>query len=241
MLITTNELRGRPVLATDGNLGRVEDFLFDDQNWVIRYMVTKTGTWLSNHLVLLSPHVLIKLDSKAKVVRVRLHRRQIEAGPPLELHLPVSRTYEEQHYQYFGLPAYWAGSALWGRSGYPLVTPPKSDPEDYKLHFHREDRHLQSANSTAGFKVQATDGAAGHLLGFWINDSTWEVRDLVVRAGPWYASRQVLIAPTSVTHFTYEDATVHVSLSKEDIQWTAEKGRAQVQAARASVQRFSRE
>jgi len=240
MLITTNELRGKPVLALDGNLGRVEDFLFDDKNWVIRFMVTRTGSWLSNHLMLLSPHVLIKLDARAEVVRVRLKKRQIEASPPLELGFPVSRRYEEEHYRYFGLPEYWAGSALWGRSGYPLVSPPKGDQEDFRLHYHREDNHLQSANSLAGFGIQSSDGAVGQVVGLWVNDTTWEVRDLVVRAGHWYARRQVLIAPAKVDRISYEDSTVHVTLSREDILWTAEKGRTEVQS-RVSAPRFTPE
>jgi hypothetical protein len=240
MLITTNELRGKPVLALDGNLGRVEDFLFDDKNWVIRYMVTKTGRWLSNRLVLLSPHVLINLDAKADVVRVRLHKRQIEASPPLELHFPVSRRYEVEHYRYFGLPEYWTGSALWGRSGYPLVSPPRGDKEDFKLHYHRADKHLQSSNSISGFKIQASDGPAGDVTGFWINDSTWEVRDMVAKAGHWYASREVLIAVASIERIGYEESTVYVTLSREDIQWTAEKGRTKVQP-RASASGFTQE
>lgn len=240
MLITTNELRGKPVLALDGSIGRVEDFLFDDHNWVIRYMVTKTGTWLSNQLVLLSPHVLIPLDPKASVVRVRLHRRQVEASPPVELHLPVSRRYEVEHHRYYGLPEYWAGSALWGRSGYPLAAPPTGDAADYKLHYHREDKHLQSANSLAGFRIQAADGTVGEVTSFWTNDSNWEVRDLVVRAGHWYASREVLISPAKVGRIDYDNSTVHVTLTKEDIQWAAERGRTEV-LPRAPAPGFTQE
>jgi hypothetical protein len=240
MLITTNELRGKPVLALDGNLGRVEDFLFDDKNWVIRYMVAQTGSWLSNHRVLLSPHVLIPLDPKAGVVRVRLHRRQIEASPPAELHLPVSRRYEVEHYRYYGLPEYWAASALWGRSGYPLASPPTGDRADFKLHYHRDDKHLQSSNSLSGFRILTADGPVGQVTGFWISDSTWEVRDLVVRAGHWYASREVLIPSAKVERINYEDSAVHSTLTKDDIQWAAEKGRTAVEP-RAVAPGFSQE
>jgi uncharacterized protein YrrD len=29
--------------ATDGEMGKVEDFYFDDQAWIIVYLIVKTG------------------------------------------------------------------------------------------------------------------------------------------------------------------------------------------------------
>lgn len=34
---------GYAIRATDGDLGKVNDFYFDDANWIIRYMVVETG------------------------------------------------------------------------------------------------------------------------------------------------------------------------------------------------------
>jgi uncharacterized protein YrrD len=42
-----NHLIGWILDATDGEIGKVEDFYFDDQNWTVRYLIVKTGTWLS--------------------------------------------------------------------------------------------------------------------------------------------------------------------------------------------------
>ena len=229
MLTTTSELRGKTVLALDAPLGRVEDFLFDDQNWVVRYLVTRTGTWLSNQLILLSPHFIGKLDAEADVIRVRLLKFQIEASPPLAVGLPVSRSYEEEYYRYFGLPAYWEGSALWGRSYSPLDSPGKRDEQDFKLHYHRDTKHLQSSNALCGFQLQTAGASVGRVKGFAISDSAWEVKDLVVRAGYWFASREVLIAPAKIDYIAYEEATVYTSLSKQDIERTAEHGRGEVQ------------
>ena len=56
MLQSIKLLFGNKLGASDGDLGHVKDFYFDDQNWVVRYVVADTGNWLPGRQVLLSPH-----------------------------------------------------------------------------------------------------------------------------------------------------------------------------------------
>ena len=46
-----HDLTGYTVRATDGEVGKVNEFYFDDATWTIRYMVVKTGNWLSGRVV----------------------------------------------------------------------------------------------------------------------------------------------------------------------------------------------
>ena len=62
MLQHIKELYGDKLAATDGEIGHVKDFYFDDKSWAIRYAVADTGTWLSSRLVLLSPHAFGRWD-----------------------------------------------------------------------------------------------------------------------------------------------------------------------------------
>ncbi|MCI0420874.1 MAG: PRC-barrel domain-containing protein [Acidobacteria bacterium] len=39
MLRKASELKGYSIAAVDGEIGHVEEFYFDDQSWVIRYLV----------------------------------------------------------------------------------------------------------------------------------------------------------------------------------------------------------
>ena len=41
--------------ASDGDIGAVKDFYFDDQNRAVRYVVADTGKWLAGRQVLISP------------------------------------------------------------------------------------------------------------------------------------------------------------------------------------------
>ena len=46
MLFAVSGLIGCPVEASDGEVGAVKDFLFDDQTWKICRMTVEAGDWL---------------------------------------------------------------------------------------------------------------------------------------------------------------------------------------------------
>ena len=93
MLRSIKQLYGNKLGASDGEIGHVKDFYFDDQNWAVRYLVADTGSWLPGRQVLISPHSLGRLDQAEKILRVNLTRKQIENSPSIESHKPVSRQY----------------------------------------------------------------------------------------------------------------------------------------------------
>lgn len=227
MLQNIKELYGHKLAASDGDIGHVKDFYFDDQTWVIRYLVADTGSWMSGRLVLISPHAFGKSDREGKSLNVRLTRQQIESSPSIESDKPVSRQYEVDYYRYYGWPAYWEGSAMWGLGGYPMLTTSAPDPlavqlEAQQPHHHRDDRHLQSARAVAGYQIHARDGVIGSVSGFIVDDQSWAIREVAVEAGHWYAGKEILITPGKIDRISYEDSQVFVNLTKADIQATAE-------------------
>ena len=66
MLFALNGLIGCPVAAADGDVGSVKDFLFDDQNWKVRWMVVDTGHWLPGRKVLIHPSAIAPLEVPPK-------------------------------------------------------------------------------------------------------------------------------------------------------------------------------
>jgi len=220
-LQSTKELCGNKLAALDGDIGHIRDFYFDDEIWVIRYLVADTGSWLMGRLVLLSPHAFGTLDQHEKTLHVKLRKMQIQDSPSIELHKPVSRQFETEYYGYYGWPTYWEGDAMWGLGGYPAALPPsKEEVEVRRQYRHREDKHLRSSQAVTGYHIEATDGTIGHVSGFLVDDRSWEIRELVVEAGHWYAGKRILIAASKVKRISYEDSKVFVDLSKADIQQT---------------------
>jgi hypothetical protein len=218
MLQDLKELYGKTIAALDGDIGRVKDFYFDDKSWVIRYLVADTGPWLSERLVLISPHAFAKLDHYENILHLKLLKKQIEGSPSIEAHLTVSRQYEEQYYNYYGWPVYWNGGAMWGIGDRPTLAPLPIPPPLRKNHIPAADRHLRSSLAVTGYEIEATDGPIGHVSGFVVDDRSWAIRELVVEAGHWYSGKSIPISSDRITRVSYDESRVFVSLSRADIQ-----------------------
>jgi hypothetical protein len=76
MLRNVKDMRGYSIRATDGEIGKIYGFYFDDQAWIIRYMVADTGGWLSERKVLISPAALDQPDWEKEILPVSLTREK---------------------------------------------------------------------------------------------------------------------------------------------------------------------
>lgn len=104
MLRSMEELEGYVLEATDGEIGRCKDFLFDDRLWAVRYMLADTGKWLPGQKVLISPISLGEPDWESRRFPVKLTRDQVETSPGIERDEPVSRQYEAELFAHLGEP-----------------------------------------------------------------------------------------------------------------------------------------
>jgi sporulation protein YlmC with PRC-barrel domain len=100
MLRNSQDLEGRSIAATDGVIGEVKDLYFDDEAWVIRYLVVSTGTWLSNRKVLVSPYSIGNRRWGEKSLPAALTKEQVKNSPDIDTDKPISRQYEMQYLKY---------------------------------------------------------------------------------------------------------------------------------------------
>jgi hypothetical protein len=222
MLKGLKQLYGGKLSAADGEIGHVKDFYFDDQSWVVRYVVVDTGSWLSGRQVLVSPHAFVSLDWTGKLLLLSLTRKQIEDCPSIESHKPVSRQYEEVYHKYYGWPYYWEGSGLWGMSGFPILElPPKPLPGEPASWSgpspESADAHLRSAQAVDGYHIQASDGTNGHICDFMMDARTWAILQLVVKTGHRFSGNEVQIPTSQVARISYEKSSVFVNLTSQAI------------------------
>ncbi len=119
MLRSMHDLQDYAIRATDGDIGHVKDFYFDDEWWAVRYLVVETGTWLSDRKVLISPIAIGRPNWTDKVLPVSITKEQVKDGPDIDTEKPVSRQHEISYLGYYGYPYYWDGGGLWGAGAYP--------------------------------------------------------------------------------------------------------------------------
>jgi uncharacterized protein YrrD len=224
MLHNLKQIRGHKLAASDGTVGHVKDFYFDDKTWAIRYLIADTGNWLTGRQVLLSPYAFGRLDPDGKVLSINLTRKQIENSPSIDTDRPVSRQYETNYYNYYGWPNYWQGGRTWGSSEYPLFTPVERQWDSRFYHYPQwDDIHLRSVNAVTGYQIQATDGTLGSVSGFLVDAKSWVIRELTVETGHWYSGKEIVITPSQVERISYDESKVFVKLTKGNLERTEEK------------------
>ena len=103
-LRSTREVIGYRIHAEDGEIGYVDDFIVDDENWIMRYMVVNTRNWLPGKKVLVSPAWTEKISWAEREVYVDLLREVIKDSPEFDPSAPVNRDHEDMLYDYYGRP-----------------------------------------------------------------------------------------------------------------------------------------
>jgi hypothetical protein len=107
-LRSTTHLTGYHVQATDGAMGHVEDFIIDDVNWSIRYLLIDTVNWWPGKKVLLPPGWASDISWHSSKVHVHLDRQTIKEAPEYQSDIAVTREFEDRLYRYYNRRGYWA-------------------------------------------------------------------------------------------------------------------------------------
>lgn len=221
MLIDVKALYGSAVHATDASVGAIDEVLFDDAHWTIRYLVVNTG----NAKVMISPLALESVDTEQWSVQVRLTRQQIEQSPAIETNQPVSRQWEKTYYDYYAWPYYWNGVGGWGAYGTPGLLLSRSagevESEQQKAqdHLHEHaDAHLRSTQEVSGYGVSATDGHIGHIESFLVDSVSWRVRFVAVDTSVWWQGKKVLLPPDWMEQVSWPSHRLWVNVTREQVR-----------------------
>jgi hypothetical protein len=188
------------VAAIEGTFGSVHDFYFDDDVWVVRYLIVDTGKWLPGRLVLISPISIGRPDWVSRQLHVGLTREQIKNSPPIETHKPASRTEEARHLRYYGYAPYWGSAGMWGATAYPGALATAAPPTPTATEADDEE-YLRSCGEVAGYHLHAKDGELGHVDDFLFDDLSWAIRYLVIDTSNWWIGKRVL-GPSTIPSST---------------------------------------
>jgi hypothetical protein len=230
MLRRAQNLYGLDIRTEDGDTGAVHDLYFDDQEWIVRYLVADTGCWLPGRRVLLSPLAVEAVREDEGELSVTLTKSQVEHSPDIDLDKPVSRQQLVQLHEYYGWPAYWGGSAMVGTATvgvYPMVMAgakrvEEEMEEEGPSEKYRGDPHLRSARAVSGYDIHAVDGEIGHVEDFFISDEDWVIRYILVDTRDWLPGREVIISPQWIESIDWAETAVHVGLTRAQVEISPE-------------------
>ena len=230
MLRSIKDMEGSTIGATDGIIGRVKDFYFDDEAWVVRYLVVDAGEGQVRRRVLISPISIGQPNWSEKILPVSLTRKQVADSPDIDTDKPVSRQQEMGYLGYYGYGSYWGGGGLWGAGIYPDELQAGLQSKESRTdraagreasvvgqHQH-DDPHLRSTNDVMRYYVHASDGDLGHVQGFLVDERFWAIRYLIVNTSNWWLGHKVLIAPQWIDQIDWAECTVAIDLTRETIK-----------------------
>jgi uncharacterized protein YrrD len=81
-LLSTTQAVSFTIEADEGPVGRVRDFLFDDESWLIKYLNTDTHEWWQSESEFLLPTASIRsIDSAGATISTSLSREAIQHSP----------------------------------------------------------------------------------------------------------------------------------------------------------------
>jgi sporulation protein YlmC with PRC-barrel domain len=235
MIRTQSEISGYAIHATDGLVGTVSDFLFEDTTWLVRWLVIDTGDWLRGRNVLLPLSALAHVNHIGHQFNVKLTRQQVKDCPNIETDQPVSRQQETSLYDYYGWSPYWGGGAnmgmldymglggYWGYVGGPMAPPPSPElllreREIDAAERSKSDPTLRSIKEVIGYHIDANDGEIGHVNDILVEDTDWSIHYLVVDTKNWWPGKKVLISPLSVREIRWTDRMVSLGVNRQMVK-----------------------
>jgi hypothetical protein len=76
------EVTGYRVHALDGEIGHIENFMIDDADWSVHYLIVDTRNWWFGKHVLISPVAVKSVDWFDRHVEPDVPGEQVRASPP---------------------------------------------------------------------------------------------------------------------------------------------------------------
>lgn len=105
-LRSTKDVTGYHIQALDGEIGHVADFIIDEENWSIRYLVVDTKNWWNGKYLLVSLKWVKKISWDDSKVFINLTCDAIKKSPEYNPET-LNREYEAKLHSHYDKQGYW--------------------------------------------------------------------------------------------------------------------------------------
>ncbi len=106
-LRSAREARGYTIRTQDRPIGHVEDLIYDDEDWTVRYLIVDTRDWLPGKKVPVSVEWVTRISWSGAEVGLDLAADEIRSAPEWRPGTVIDRRYETELHAHYGRTPYW--------------------------------------------------------------------------------------------------------------------------------------
>jgi hypothetical protein len=207
MLRCLSGIIGYRIGAMDGEIGKVRDFLVDDLNWTVRYVLVDGGLITGGRRVIISPAVIGQPNWNQQVLPAGVTKAELARSRSVDIHTPPSGQQHAFAAALNGLTPYWPPLAVSAavKTAAAAVSDICGEP------------HLRSVARLIEYQIRALDGRIGRVDDFIADDEDWSIHYMTVATGNWLPGKRVLIEPRWIRSFSPDSKQVSLYVSREDV------------------------
>jgi hypothetical protein len=203
-VISTIDLLELKLRALDGDIGKVCDLVFHDNDWAIHGLIADTGGWPFGRKVGIDPDVLDEPDVAAGVLPLELTKDQVKDAPPFEPGALTSPSADVVAWnQSNALPGIPETVLL---AGATVPTQPLTSEAP-------PGQHLRNLEDVLGSVITAGEEPTGRLAGFLIDPIAWDMPLALVEldaGGP-----AVLLPTRLIATVSWPERTLHTFIAAD--------------------------
>lgn len=190
MLWGASSIRGYAVVASDGPSGTVDDFIFEDRDWTIKWLVVETGVWFSGRRLFVPVSAFGHPDPETRQFSVNMTLAQLADSPGRDV-AELSDAETGAHFTQGEIAAS------------PVA---------------RTERHFRSLVVMQQAAVEATDDEVGHAEDFLVDPADWQIKYLVVRTSDWWSGEKILISSHAIIGIDYTRNILKLDVTRQSVK-----------------------
>jgi hypothetical protein len=212
MLLNVHTLCQYTILAKGGDIGNIDDFLFDEDTWKIRYLITDTSNGPSRRKVLLPAIALDQTNQVSRKIPIHLTKEQVNNCPSIDTNALMSRQIQSRLNEVYPVFMYWA------MSGYVSTSLPLAPVSNQQSQSEEHNIAFRSVEDIGHCFIQAVDGDLGAIEEIVVDDESWSIRYIVANPTKWLLGRKFWVLPTWIETIDWEAQQVFLKISKEQLK-----------------------
>ncbi len=224
MLRNIKSLLGYKLQGTDGCIGQVDEFYFEEDTWVIHYLIVKTGDWFLNRNLFISPKLLVISEKEPRVFLLNRNREQIKSSPNFDRHHSVMQNTGEARIGHFSSQMHvttaFCTSVSDVSKDHHLCNTNRIKLISGNELFIRSfsDFHLRFTKRLSGYNVYTHREDFGQISDFILDVRQWQIISMVIDAHNWFGGKRFITSVGAIKEIQWDNSVIILSIPRNRIK-----------------------